>query len=148
MVTWVRFCDRQTGSSFYFANTHLDHQSQKSRQKSAELIVERSLGLDAEIPLLLVGDFNADDTTSSVYQMFIKSGFTDTWTDAKQRGPLLPTYHGYGDDVAHQKRIDWILARGRVSTSSTWVVDYSRGKQYPSDHFPVLALVRLGNISD
>ena len=39
MVTWVRFLDRRTKKEFYFWNTHFDHRSQNSREKSAELIL-------------------------------------------------------------------------------------------------------------
>ena len=41
MVTWAKFRDRTTGREFYFWNTHLDHEVQFAREKSAELIRQR-----------------------------------------------------------------------------------------------------------
>ena len=38
-------------------------------------------------------------------------------------------------------RIDWILARGAVTTHTAEVITYTRDGQAPSDHFPVVATV-------
>jgi endonuclease/exonuclease/phosphatase family metal-dependent hydrolase len=38
MVTWARFRDAQLGGEFYVLNTHLDHEVEESRQRSAERI--------------------------------------------------------------------------------------------------------------
>src|SRR5687767_5364587 len=59
MVTWVKFRDRTSGQTFYFLNTHLDHQIQPARGKAAELIRQRVKELNTTLPVLLVGDFNA-----------------------------------------------------------------------------------------
>lgn len=60
MVTWVRFRDRANGREFYFWNTHLDHALQPAREKAAALIRERVDALKTRLPVLLVGDFNAE----------------------------------------------------------------------------------------
>jgi endonuclease/exonuclease/phosphatase family metal-dependent hydrolase len=41
------------------------------------------------------------------------------------------------------ERIDWILARGKVSVAKTEIVTFSRRGQFPSDHFPVVAWLTL-----
>lgn len=58
MATWVRFQDLQNGKTFYMVNTHLDHQSEVSRQKSAELIVDKMKAFASDIPVVITGDFN------------------------------------------------------------------------------------------
>lgn len=144
MVTWIRFRDEFADREFYFFNTHLDHQSQTSRDKSAELIVKRTATLPAEVPIVLVGDFNSADTTSSVYQTLLAAGFEDSWTKAVQRGPELNTYHGYRPQSSGDDRIDWILTRGRVQTQLARIVSFQLNNQYPSDHYPVLATIHFG----
>jgi endonuclease/exonuclease/phosphatase family metal-dependent hydrolase len=67
MVTWVRFKDRKDGIEFYFWNTHLDHAVQPAREKGAALIRERVAALKTKLPVLLVGDFNAEAGTNPAY---------------------------------------------------------------------------------
>jgi len=144
MVTWVLFRDRKTGRRFYFWNTHFDHQIQQAREKSAALVLKRVAQLPAEVPVVLVGDFNSDSGTNPVYGMLVnKQAFTDTWVSAEQRGKLFGTFHGYKPPRPGGSRIDWILSRGSVRTIRTRIVTYQQDGQAPSDHFPVVADIVL-----
>ena len=58
MVTWVRFADLRTGKEFIAVNTHFDHQSENSRQLSANLVRDRVNGFAPGLPVVLTGDFN------------------------------------------------------------------------------------------
>ena len=141
MVTWVTFRDQATDQRFHLINTHLDHRSAASREKSAALIVRRSAQLDPRLPTVLVGDFNVADATSSVYQTFLDAGFQDTWHLSPSTPEERDTFHGYTPDPLKDRgrRIDWILARGGVQVTHTRIVDGQFEGRYPSDHFPVLA---------
>lgn len=147
MVTWVRFRDRYTGNEFYLFNTHFDHQVLQANVNSANLVVERILKLKSELPILLVGDFNATAENSETYDIFINRGkFIDTWNAAAQRkGEGLSTYNGFktGSHLG-SKRIDWILTKGSVNVKSAEIVDFQRNGQYPSDHFPVVTWLSFG----
>jgi len=146
MVTWVKFHDRQTGGDFYLWNTHLDHASQPAREKSAALILQRVKALETDLPILLTGDFNVAAGFNKVHDIFTQEGgFSDTWTSAARRlGPNTRTHHGYKPPVLDGRHIDWILSRGPVTTDSTEVLTFELNGQRPSDHFPVIATVRLG----
>lgn len=146
MVTWVRFKDRRTGKEFYFWNTHFDHQNQSAREKAAALILDRSMKMDAKVPSLLVGDFNADAGGNKAYDILVNpSGWTDTWSKAREvRGAKVNTFHDYQGEILQNRRIDWILYRGAVSVDAVQVVTFAKAGQYPSDHFPVVAWVKLG----
>jgi endonuclease/exonuclease/phosphatase family metal-dependent hydrolase len=144
MATWVKFRDRQTKQEFYFFNTHLDHLSQASREKSAALILQRVEALKTTLPVVLAGDFNAAAGQNKVYELLIgPQAFTDTWTAAERRGEAIGTFHNFGGQAPGGRRIDWILTRGPVTTAFTEVVTFARNGQYPSDHFPVVARLRL-----
>ena len=139
MVTWVRFKDLADGREFYFWNTHLDHQVQAAREKSAELIRRRMEALGTSVPIILAGDFNAAAKGNKAYDILTEGGFlTDTW-----KGEEVPTFHNF-TGTANPKlgRIDWILTRGDVRAESTKVLRLEEGGQYPSDHFPVVAKLR------
>lgn len=145
MVTWVRFKDRQTGREFLFWNTHLDHQIQAAREKAAVLIRERLARAKAELPLFLVGDFNAYATQNPAYDLLVKEGgLTDTWFAAQERhNEDANSFNNFEPLRREGKRIDWILARGPVSTRTTEIVLFKQGEHWPSDHFPVGAWVTL-----
>lgn len=145
MVTSVRFRDRVNGGELLFVNTHLDHEVQLSRERSANLILGRLAGAPRGLPVILVGDFNAGAGDNPVYTMLTGAGgFTDSWI-ASRNPDTLGTFHGFKGVAAAraERRIDWILLRGPATVLSTEIITDARGIQLPSDHFPVLARVRL-----
>jgi len=145
MVTWVRFRDRTTGREFYFWNTHLDHEVQLAREKAAELIRRRIAALPPDIPLFLVGDFNAVATANRAYDILAKeSRLADTWFAARERrNEDANSFTGFGPLRHEGQRIDWILARGAMEVRATEAVTFRPGDQWPSDHLPIVAWVRL-----
>jgi|SRR5688572_3706044 len=145
MVTSVRFRDRRNGGEFLFVNTHFDHEVQLSRDRSAAMILDRLSATPAGMPLILVGDFNAGAGDNPVYSLLTGAGrFTDSWV-AAGNADTLGTFHGFNGVPAAKgaRRIDWILSRGPVAVLSTEIITDSRNGQLPSDHFPVVARLRL-----
>ena len=146
MVTWVKFRDRQTKQEFFFVNTHFDHQVQAAREKSAQLVRERVGTFDAKLPVLLVGDFNAAAGSNKAYVMLTEDKFfADTWTTARERvNEDIGSFNGFKALQKGGARIDWILSRGEVAADHIEIVTFSRDGKFPSDHFPVIAKLRLG----
>jgi len=146
MVTWVRFRDKQTEREFYLVNTHFDHQVQASREKSAELLRQRIAELKTDLPIIVTGDFNAD-AKNKTYEILTRDGFlSDTWGAAKTRkGEGLNSFNSFKEIGKNNSRIDWILTKGKVSVDSTELVTFAKDGQFPSDHFPIVAWLRLGN---
>jgi endonuclease/exonuclease/phosphatase family metal-dependent hydrolase len=147
MVTWVRFHDRATDGEFFLLNTHLDHEAAESRERSAAMIAEWVRERDAALPVIVTGDFNAPVGEDAVYRTLVEQGpLTDAWRATSQPEPPLGTYHAFEglETDGERGRIDWILTRGPVGTLESEVITHSRNGQYPSDHFPVLARLRLG----
>ncbi|GAB3580030.1 endonuclease/exonuclease/phosphatase family protein [Amycolatopsis endophytica] len=143
MVTWVRFRDSRTGKEFVHVNTHFDHQSEPSRQRSATLVRDRISGFDPALPVVLTGDFNTPADSVS-YRTLTDSGLSDAWrTAAKQLTPEWGTFPNYREPVLNANRIDWILTNPRVSVLAAAINTFRVDGRYPSDHVPVQALVRL-----
>jgi len=148
MVTSVKFSDRVGGMEMLFVNTHFDHEVQPSREKSAALMLDRLRSSGPGVPVILVGDFNVGAGDNPVYSAFTAPGkFTDTWVAAGNRD-TLGTFHGFKGPSAAlgARRIDWILVRGDVDVLSSEIVTDSRGSQMPSDHFPVVAQLRVRTV--
>ncbi len=145
MVTWVRFKDRASGREFYFWNTHLDHQIQGAREKGAQLIRRRVEALKTDLPVFLVGDFNAIGHDNPAYDILVNpETFADTWYAAKTRvNEASNSFHDYKPAGQEGKRIDWILLKGKATVEKTEIVTFHQGAQYPSDHFPVAAWLTL-----
>lgn len=145
MVTWVRFRDRQTGGEFFFWNTHLDHAVQLAREKGAALIRERVNALKTTLPVLLVGDFNAVAGANPAYDLLVKEGgFRDTWGLARERRNAdFNTFNAFNTPKREGRRIDWILVRGAAEVDWSEIVTFEQDGQFPSDHFPVVARLRL-----
>ncbi len=146
MVTWIKFRDLRTKQEFYFINTHFDHQVQVAREKSAELIRKRVEQWNTTLPVILVGDFNARAGQNKAYHTLTEDGFfKDTWeTAAERKGEGINTFNGFQAIQTNGVRIDWILTRGDVTASKTEIVTFSRDGQFPSDHFPVVTWMKLG----
>jgi endonuclease/exonuclease/phosphatase family metal-dependent hydrolase len=145
MVTWVRFRERPSGAEFYFWNTHLDHALQPAREKGATLIRDRAGALKRPLPVLLTGDFNADAAANPAYDILVSGGgFKDTWFLARERGNAeVNSFHNFAGPRSGGRRIDWILLRGEAEVSRSEIVTFAQGTQYPSDHFPVVARLKL-----
>jgi len=145
MVTWVRFRDLATGREFYFWNTHLDHALQPAREKGAALIRERIDALKTRLPVLLVGDFNAQAGANKAYDILVEDGgLTDTWPQAQERrNEDFNSFNGFATPKRAGIRIDWILGRSIQRVRATEIVTFAREGQFPSDHFPVMAWLTL-----
>jgi endonuclease/exonuclease/phosphatase family metal-dependent hydrolase len=142
MVTWVRFADLATGARLHAVNTHFEAFDATARENSARLLLER---LPDGLPLVVTGDFNEPARAGeTVYDLLVSSGrLVDTWEAAASRGPLYATAHDYRPPVPDGPRIDWILTSPEVTTRAASINTYARNGQYPSDHLPVQAVVRL-----
>jgi endonuclease/exonuclease/phosphatase family metal-dependent hydrolase len=66
ICTWARLRDRNSGISFYAYNVHLDHESQPSRERSAELLAARIASRTHPDPVIVTGDFNAGEQNSAM----------------------------------------------------------------------------------
>lgn len=146
MATWAHFRERSTGHEFVVLNTHFDHRSELARKNSAALICDRIEQFDAELPLIVVGDFNCLAGDSEPFEILTtNSGLIDTWAMAFSRGPIptLNTFHGYNSHKFEDRRIDWVLARNPSEVRRARIITTQTDGQFPSDHFPVTATIEF-----
>ncbi len=140
MVTWALFQVKASGKRFYFVNTHFQHtrEGATARLNSAKLLMERTRTLASDIPLILTGDFNTAPGTEP-YQILTEH-LRDAWKNAaKKAGPegTMSRFTG----VTNARRIDWILYRGPYKVLEIETVTYNEDGRYPSDHYPVYAVL-------
>jgi endonuclease/exonuclease/phosphatase family metal-dependent hydrolase len=154
-ANWALFASQQTGLTFLYLNTHLDHVSAPARREGSELVLRKLAEISEysgrELPLIVTGDFNCRPGTPT-YLNFIEGGFVDAYLAAgNEESEDANTFHAFKGSRyrdAHPgrgpRRIDWILLNDpnrRLAAKSCVIVrdeDESSGV-YPSDHYPVLA---------
>jgi endonuclease/exonuclease/phosphatase family metal-dependent hydrolase len=156
ICTWTRLVDRD-GRGFSLFNVHLDHQSQPSRERSTQLLRER---IDARAypaePVLVTGDFNVGEQNPALATLLGpgapklgESGgakaapFVDTYRVVRPDEKTVGTFTGFKFGTVAGDKIDYILVQPGTEVMHADIVRFSRGERYPSDHFPVVARVRL-----
>lgn len=156
ICTWVRLVDRASLKGFYVFNTHLDHMSQQSREFSVQLIASRIATRKHREPVLLLGDLNADESNPVVPfiqgkgRLMTKDGPTvktpqplaDTYRMVYPQDTAVKTYHGFEGGTVGEK-IDYIFASAGCRTLEAGIDTTSSNGRYPSDHYPVWAVVRM-----
>lgn len=140
MVTWARF-RRASGEEFYLYNTHFPHRREDAvaRYEAAKVIVaDFRRRVPAFAKLLVMGDFNSA-ADSDVHELFAQE-LTDAWDSGAPRKGTETTSSGWTGRT-EGRRIDWILYRGDWKATEIETVNYHRGDRYPSDHYPVFAII-------
>jgi len=152
ICTWARFTCNASGRTFYLFNTHLDHVSQYSRDRSVILLAERIRNRKHQDPVIVTGDFNAGEDNPAV--LYVKGRgqlqaaknslamnpiplvdtFRVLYPDANDAG----TFNGFEGNRSGAK-IDYILAQPGIEVLHAAIVRDREKDRYPSDHFPVTA---------
>ena len=151
IVTWARFRERDVANTtFYVFNTHWDHESQPSRERSAGLLLERIRTRSAASdPVIVMGDFNSGENNPAFKALLAESidgsaaKLTETFRALHPGAGSVGTYHAFRGNRSGDK-IDAILVSPEWRTLAADIVLYRDGDVYPSDHFPVTAIVQLG----
>jgi endonuclease/exonuclease/phosphatase family metal-dependent hydrolase len=146
MVSWARVADRSAGGKrFIYLNTHFDHQGQQARVEAAKLIRRWLVQHAAGQPIVITGDFNATES-NEVYQQLVKVDdssllLLDAYREVHPEvSPLEGTFHGF-TGIRNGWRIDWILHSPHFKAKAAEIDCSSRDGCYPSDHYPVTAVL-------
>ncbi len=139
MTTTAIFENKNTKKKVRVMNTHLDHRSVNSREKSIDLILKKLQEYDETIPTVLVGDFNMEPDDPHLDK--IREWFEDSYTGPPVEGC---TFHRW-DGGRHCERIDYVFypkASG-FELLSSGIDRYQKAGRFPSDHYPVYARFKM-----
>jgi endonuclease/exonuclease/phosphatase family metal-dependent hydrolase len=148
ICTWARFIDRD-GRGLWHFNVHLDHQSQASRERSTELLWQRVQSRPfAKEPVIITGDFNVGESNPALVPLTgARVGgppsFVDTFRVLRPQEREAGTFSGFKLGVTTGEKIDYVLVQPTAEVLHAEIIRTSRNGRYPSDHFPVVARVRL-----
>lgn len=140
ICTWARFDDK-SGRSFYVYNAHLDHQSQPSRERAVGLMLKTIEARDPRAPVIVTGDFNSGESNPAAKAMGVT--FRDTFRMLHPQETEVGTFTGFKAGQTKGDKIDYIFVEPGTEVTRAEIVRTARDGRYPSDHFPVVATIRL-----
>jgi endonuclease/exonuclease/phosphatase family metal-dependent hydrolase len=155
-ASWAFMMDQKRKRKFLIVNVHLDNKGSQAQSKGIELVRDFILKEPKDLPVIVTADSNVSIDSKHPrwknpelrrpYQTMIDAGFIDSWVATHKHNPIRPfTYHAFqgpdysGDDFGTYDT-EWILVRGFKPLNCVLVRD-SIGGIYPSDHYPMMALM-------
>ncbi len=147
IVTWVRLRDRESPQrELLWLNTHWDHRGRQARVESGKMIRKFIDEHAGDALVLVTGDLNVNEDHPGV-QAMLAAEFVPRLADLYRQAhpearPDESTFGGFRGQT-QGKRIDFILGSAECRVTDADIVRTSRDGRYPSDHYPVTAVVKL-----
>ncbi len=145
ICTYGLFTHQKTGQKIWVFNTHLDHIGELARRNGIVMIVNKIEEVNTgNIPVIFMGDFNVDPDDPLIIKLKEKMDDSEDISIETSNGPEA-TFNAFQPIEHASRRIDYIM----LSKSSNFTVKAHNtlydetALQYPSDHFPVLAVLSL-----
>jgi endonuclease/exonuclease/phosphatase family metal-dependent hydrolase len=123
------------GTLVGIANTHYDHMGEIARVESSKLL-DKWMAAEPDRHWVLLGDLNAEPGSAP-----LKALLATGWLDAVP-AEAGGTEHAFSGATDHH-RIDHILTSKSWQVIDAKVSHYRPGGRLPSDHWPVVATLRL-----
>lgn len=142
ICTWGVFKDKQNDREFIFMNTHFDHVGVVARNESAKQILAKAKEFAADLPLILTGDFNVDENNDAYKLLANSQVVTDTYEKAPIKYLPNSTFNGWGKSLKPSGRIDHIFVTPNFQVLKYGALTDTYMGKFPSDHFPVLSVLR------
>ena len=111
VCSWGHFKCKDTGFEFLYFNLHMDHVGKQARVESAFLVQQKmkELGRGKDLPAILTGDFNVDQTHKS-YDALVKDGvLCDSFEKAALKYAPNGTFNSFNPNGYTTSRIDHIF---------------------------------------
>lgn len=142
IATWAILQDKATMKSIIVLNTHLDHVSSAARINGAALIKERIGRMSNELPVIITGDMNVEDTDPAYAKMLTGIFPMKDASKAvrKVSGPAC-TFNGFGRLAENESpKIDYIFLTPQITVRKVAVHNSALGRGlYLSDHNALIA---------
>ena len=147
IVTWAAMKDKVNGKIFFVFNTHFDHMGQIARRQSAKLLLHAVDSIAGKMQAIVTGDFNSnpqDEPIQIITNPKDKSHLTDTKgvSQTPHYGPT-GTFNAFKAKEQSDQPIDYIFFNKGVEVLSHATISESWMGRFASDHFAVLASLKL-----
>ena len=136
-ATWALMKSKVSGRKFYFVDTHLDHVGQTARTEGLALVMSEMAKINkAGLPVVLVGDFNVENTDPCLAVLDGKM------KDARKIAADTDSKGSFNAWGKASSAIDHIFYSGFSSCTKFETVTKSYAdRKFISDHYPVKAVL-------
>ncbi len=138
MAVWVEIAEVAGGDLVRVYGTHFDHQGETARVESARLIAGHAEGGP---PSVVMGDLNAGEGSDPL-RVFFEKGYRSAYSTLHPDS-VLGTFNGFRD-ASGGDRIDHILLAPGLEARQAEIMEGRVEGVWPSDHFPVTAVLSPG----
>jgi len=139
-ATWVQLVHLESGKELVFLNTHFDYE-QSAIDEAARLLQGWIAQAMKKFPVLVTGDFNANKYSHAYHHLTHETGLFDVYRQTHPTNEDEGTFHGFGQ-IEKPTPIDWMLASDSLEAVFAQIDRYHAENIYPSDHFPVHAILK------
>lgn len=149
ICSWVRLRENATGRELVYANTHFDHKGVVARQEASRVLSIELSKIASGVPAILTGDLNITEDNPA-YAVLVRPDRAGAirWIDSyrevhPKRAADEASFHAFKGTVAGS-RIDFVFHTDHfIATASDIDRSAMTNGRYPSDHYPVTALLKL-----
>ncbi|HCN82498.1 MAG TPA: endonuclease [Sphingobacteriaceae bacterium] len=142
ICSWVQLQDIPSKKKFYMFNVHFDHQGVVARVESAKLMIAKIKAIAGTDPVLFTGDLNGG-RESEWYKYIASSGLVkDSHSLAQYPYENNASFNSFRTPRG-MEAIDHIFLTKQFSVKKWGILTDTYFGKYPSDHFPVMAVVSL-----
>ncbi len=145
IFTWAHLREKRSGKFVYIFNTHFPLKPQErdlSVQLLAKYILARKHPTDS---VILTGDFNACEGEASMNYLLGQGNspitMQDTFRVLHPEDKVI-TFHAFGK-ISNECKIDYIYTLGQWSVLHADIIKDPEGAGFASDHYAVIAQIRL-----
>jgi endonuclease/exonuclease/phosphatase family metal-dependent hydrolase len=138
VATWAMLRDKKTNMEFVIMNTHFDHLGKEARNQSARILKTKAKEIADDLPVIITGDLNFT-RDEPPYKVLMDP----TDLELNDAAPKNPggTFCNFGVKSQECRAIDYIFYTNDWLIEKYCILYDNDGKNYPSDHVPVV--VRL-----
>ena len=143
ICTWGHFQDVKKERSFFIYNTHYDHKSQNSREKSSDLIIQKIQSRKQKDTFVLMGDFNAGENNPAIAKLK-RSPFNllDSFRVIHPNEKEVGTFSGFQNKTSGAK-IDYVFVPDGIKVKNAAIERDQKDGRNPSDHYAVSAVLQI-----
>ena len=146
IASWAKLEDKVSGKIFVVLTTHLDHVGAVARLEGVNLILDKVEELGENLPVIVIGDFNAEPESDVIKRM---TDISDPkhLTDARSVSSIVYgpswSFHSFGKIPYDQRLlIDYVFVRNDLKVLRYGVLAETENNAFLSDHAPVLVTVK------
>lgn len=140
ICTWAVLRERKGGPEFLVMNSHYDHRGKQARERSAALMHSRLAEFEG-LPAIVTGDLNAGEESAPL-KALKGDKLRDTFRVLHPDQKTVGTFGGFRGRKDGAK-IDYVLCTSEWHVLEASIDRRAFDGRDPSDHFPVLARLRL-----